>query len=138
MEGTGARIAIDKALSQAGASAGDYSVLNAHATSTPFGDPVEYNVLKDYFPEGSHLYGNKSQVGHLMGASGLAEVVLGAEAMTQGFVPANANLVKPFTEDGYFNLLSQVEEKEYTRLFKTSFGFGGRSAAVSVVDEREV
>lgn len=138
LDGTGARIAIDKALSQAGASAGDYNVLNAHATSTPFGDPVEYNVLKDYFPEGSHLYGNKSQVGHLMGASGLAEVVLGAEAMTQGFVPANANLVKPFTEDKYFNLLSQVEEKEYTRLFKTSFGFGGRSAAVSVVDEREV
>ena len=138
LEGTGARIAIDKALSQAGTSAGDYNVLNAHATSTPFGDPVEYNVLKDYFPEGSHLYGNKSQVGHLMGASGLAEVVLGAEAMKQGFVPANANLVKPFTEDGYFNLLSQIEEKEYTRLFKTSFGFGGRSAAVSVVDEREV
>ena len=138
LEGTGARIAIDKALSQAGTSAGDYSVLNAHATSTPFGDPVEYNVLKDYFPEGSHLYGNKSQVGHLMGASGLAEVVLGAEAMTQGFVPANANLVKPFTEDKYFNLLSQVEEKEYNRMFKTSFGFGGRSAAVSVVDEREV
>ena len=48
------------------------------------------------------------------------------------------NLVKPFTEDGYFNLLSQVEEKEYNRMFKTSFGFGGRSAAVSVVDEREV
>jgi len=138
LEGTGARIAIDKALSQAGTSAGDYNVLNAHATSTPFGDPVEYNVLKDYFPEGSHLYGNKSQVGHLMGASGLAEVVLGAEAMKQGFVPANANLVNPFTEDRHFNLLSKVEEKEYTRLFKTSFGFGGRSAAVSVVDEREV
>jgi 3-oxoacyl-[acyl-carrier-protein] synthase II len=96
------------------------------------GDPVEYNVLKDYFPEGSHLYGNKGQVGHLMGASGLAEVVLGAEAMTQGFVPANAGLVKPFTEDGHFNLLSQVIDKDYNNMFKTSFGFGGRSAAISV------
>tara|TARA_B100000902_G_C27318133_1_gene922593 strand:- start:19 stop:1233 length:1215 start_codon:yes stop_codon:yes gene_type:complete len=138
LEGTGARIAIDKALSQAGTSAGDYCVLNAHATSTPFGDPVEYNVLKDYFPEGSYLYGNKGQVGHLMGASGLAEVVLGAEAMTQGFVPANAGLEKPFTDDNYFNLLTQPQEESYTRMFKTSFGFGGRSAAVSVVDEREV
>ena len=138
LEGTGARIAIDKALSQAGASAGDYSVLNAHATSTPFGDPVEYNVLKDYFPEGSHLYGNKGQVGHLLGASGLAEVVLGAEAMVQGFVPANAGLENPFTQDGHFDLLTKPLEKEYIRMFKTSFGFGGRSAAVSVVDEREV
>ena len=62
-------------------------MLNAHATSTPFGDPVEYNVLKDYFPEQSHLYSNKGQVGHQMGASGLVEVVLGAEAMANGFVP---------------------------------------------------
>ena len=132
LEGTGARIAIDNVLKQSGKDASEYNVLNAHATSTPFGDPVEYNVLKDYFPEGSHLYGNKGQVGHLMGASGLAEVVLGAEAMTQGFVPANAGLVKPFTEDGHFDLLSQVIDKDYNNMFKTSFGFGGRSAAISV------
>ena len=132
LEGTGARIAIDNAIKQAGTSAQDYNVLNAHATSTPFGDPVEYNVLKDYFPEQSHLYSNKGQVGHQMGASGLVEVVLGAEAMANGFVPANAGLEKPFTEDGYFQLLSEVVEKDYNRMFKTSFGFGGRSAAVSV------
>jgi len=132
LEGTGARIAIDSALSQAGTTAGDYCVLNAHATSTPFGDPVEYAVLKDYFPELSYLYSNKGQVGHQMGASGLTETVLGAEAMINGFVPANAGLVKPFTEDGYFNLLTEVQQADYTRFFKTSFGFGGRSAAISV------
>lgn len=132
LEGTGARIAIDSALKQANTSPNDYCVLNAHATSTPFGDPVEYNVLKDYFPERSYLYSNKGQVGHLMGASGLIEVILGAEAMKQNFVPANAGLVDPFTDDNYFNLLNKVEEAEYTRFFKTSFGFGGRSAAVSV------
>ena len=68
-----------------------------------------------------------------MGASGLVEVVLGAEAMANGFVAANAGLEKPFTEDGYFQLLSEVVEKDYNRMFKTSFGFGGRSAAVSVL-----
>ena len=73
-----------------------------------------------------------------MGASGLAEVVLGAEAMVDGFVPANAGLEKPFTDDNYFNLLTQPTEESYTRMFKTSFGFGGRSAAVSIVDEREI
>ena len=138
LEGTGARIAIDNALSQAGTSADDYTVLNAHATSTPFGDPVEYNVLKDYFPQKSYLYSNKGQVGHLMGASGLAEIILGAEAMIDGFIPANAGLEKPFTDDNYFKLSNQINEEKYTRFFKTSFGFGGRSAAVSVVDEREV
>jgi len=132
LEGTGARIAIDSVLKQTGKTPSDYPVLNAHATSTPFGDPVEYNVLKDYFAEGSHLYSNKGQVGHLMGASGLAEVVLGAEAMINDFVPANAGLEKPFTQDGHFNLPSSIVEKEYNSFFKTSFGFGGRSAAISV------
>ena len=73
-----------------------------------------------------------------MGASGLTETVLGAEAMINGFVPANAGLEKPFTDDGYFNLLTEVKEEEYNRFFKTSFGFGGRSAAISVVHERKV
>ena len=132
LEGTGARIAIDTALKQAGTSADQYTVLNAHATSTPFGDPVEYNVLKDYFPQKSYLYSNKGQVGHLMGASGLAEIILGAEAMTNGFVPANAGLEDPFTDDDHFVLSNKPVDAEYNRFFKTSFGFGGRSAAVSV------
>lgn len=132
LNGTGARIAIDAALSQSGADKSEYTVLNAHATSTPFGDPVEYNVLKDYFAEGSYLYSNKGQIGHLMGASGLAEVVLGAEAMCNNFVPANAGLVEPFTDDTHFVLNNKVIEKSYNRFLKTSFGFGGRSAAVSI------
>ena len=37
----------------------------------------------------------KDKWAYLMGASGLAEVVLGAEAMVQGFVPANARLENP-------------------------------------------
>ena len=132
LEGTGARIAIDTALKQAGTSADQYTVLNAHATSTPFGDPVEYNVLKDYFPQTSYLYSNKGQVGHLMGASGLAEMILGAEAMIDGFVPANAGLEDPFTDDDHFVLSNKPVDAEYNRFFKTSFGCGGRSAAVSV------
>ena len=132
LNGTGARAAINKVFDQAGTTAKDYTVLNAHATSTPFGDPVEYNVLKDYFPNGSYLYGNKGQIGHMMGASGLAEIVLGAEAMTSDFVPANAGLVDPFTDDGYFKLSNKVVNKNYNRFLKTSFGFGGRSSAVSI------
>lgn len=132
LNGTGARIAIDSALKQAGTTPDDYVVLNAHATSTPFGDPVEYNVLKDYFSESSYLYSNKGQIGHMMGASGLAEIVLGAEAMADGFVPANAGLLEPFTDDKHFVLNTQIVKKQYNRFFKTSFGFGGRSAAVSI------
>lgn len=129
--GTGARIAIDKAMKQSDTQPSDYKVFNAHATSTPTGDPIEYDVLKDIFP-GGFLYSNKGQLGHMMGASGLTELVLGAEAMTRGFIPGNAGLITPFTDDNYFTLNDTIVTGEYDRFMKTSFGFGGRASAVSV------
>ncbi|MDA8940530.1 hypothetical protein N9H34_00205 [bacterium] len=129
--GTGARIAIEKAMKQADTQPRDYKVFNAHATSTPTGDPIEYDVLKDIFL-GGFLYSNKGQLGHMMGASGLTELVLGAEAMRRGFIPGNAGLKTPFTDDKYFTLKEKTVTGEYHRFMKTSFGFGGRAAAVSV------
>ena len=129
--GTGARLAIDKAMKQADTQPSDYKVFNAHATSTPTGDPIEYDVLKDIFP-GGFLYSNKGQLGHMMGASGLTELVLGAEAMTRGFIPGNAGLKTPFTDDTHFTLKDTTVTGQYDRFMKTSFGFGGRAAAVSV------
>ena len=129
--GTGARLAIDKAMKQSDTQPSDYKVFNAHATSTPTGDPIEYDVLKDIFP-GGFLYSNKGQLGHMMGASGLTELVLGAEAMTNGFIPGNAGLKTPFTDDKYFTLSHKIITGEYDRVMKTSFGFGGRASAVSV------
>jgi 3-oxoacyl-[acyl-carrier-protein] synthase II len=129
--GTGGKIAIEQAMRQAGTAGADYTVFNAHATGTDVGDPIEYNVLKQYFPSGK-LYSNKGQVGHMMGASCLGELVFGAEAMIQNWVPGNAGLETPFTDDTHFDLTRQPVELEYNRFMKTSFGFGGRSSAVSV------
>jgi len=130
-EGTGGNIAIKQAMEQAGTIGVDYSVFNAHATGTDVGDPIEYNVLKKYFPRGK-LYSNKGQIGHMMGASCMAELVLGAEAMCAGWVPGNAGLVTAFTDDEHFELPRDAQDHEYSRMMKTSFGFGGRSSAVSV------
>ncbi len=129
--GTGARIAIKKAMEQANTQPNDYKVFNAHATSTPTGDPIEYDVLKDIF-SGGLLYSNKGQIGHMMGASGLTELVLGAESMSRGFIPGNAGLETPFTNDKHFTLNKKIVTGRYNRFLKTSFGFGGRAAAVSV------
>src|SRR5690606_16059233 len=45
-EGAGAARAVQAALAQAGASPDEVSHINAHATSTPVGDPNEYEALK--------------------------------------------------------------------------------------------
>ena len=127
--GTGGKIAIKQALAQAGTEYRDYDIFNLHATGTPVGDPIEVNVLGSFFNKGT-LYSNKGQIGHMMGASGLAELILGAEAMTQGWIPGNAGLVEPL--ETHFDFTFDPVEKDYNRFLKTSFGFGGRSAAMSV------
>jgi 3-oxoacyl-[acyl-carrier-protein] synthase II len=128
--GTGGKIAIAQAMNQAGTTTEDYEIFNLHATGTPVGDPIEIDVLKGYFNSGT-LYSNKGQIGHMMGASGLAEVILGAEAMTQGWIPGNGGLVEPLGDE-HFDFTFGPEERNYNRFLKTSFGFGGRSAAMSV------
>src|SRR5690606_41826975 len=50
-EGAGAARAVEAALAQAGATADEVSHINAHATSTPVGDPNEYEALKRVFGE---------------------------------------------------------------------------------------
>jgi len=131
-KGTGGRMAIEDAMQKAGTTVDDYNVLNAHATGTQVGDPVEFDVLKEFFNKDSWLYSNKGQVGHMMGASCLIELVLGAEAMTQNIIPGNAGLVEPFDQSHFAFTFDAKKHFEYNRLMKTSFGFGGRSAAVSV------
>lgn len=131
-EGTGGKIAIEQAMTQAGTTGEDYTVFNAHATGTDVGDPIEYNVLKQYFP-GGKLYSNKGQVGHMMGASCLGELVFGAETMREGWVPGNAGLTQPFTDETHFEFTREPHQYDYNRMMKTSFGFGGRSSAVSVL-----
>ena len=131
-KGTGGRMAIEEAMEKAGTTVDDYNVINAHATGTPVGDPVEFNVLKEYFSKDTWLYSNKGQVGHMMGASCLIELVLGAEAMTQDVVPGNAGLVEPFDTTHFSFTFDTKKHFQYDKLMKTSFGFGGRSSAVSV------
>ena len=89
-------------------------------------------TTKEFFNKDSWLYSNKGQVGHMMGASCLIELVLGAESMAQDIIPGNAGLVEPFDQSHFAFTFDAKKHFKYNRLMKTSFGFGGRSAAVSV------
>ena len=51
--------------------------------------------------------------------------------MTQGWIPGNGGLIEPLGDE-HFDFTFGPEERNYNRFLKTSFGFGGRSAAMSV------
>ena len=90
--------AMRTALGDARVDASAVAYLNAHATGTPTGDPVEVEAIKRVF--GSHsrtltVSSTKSMHGHLVGASGAIEGAITALALNEGRIPPTAHLTAP-------------------------------------------
>ena len=76
----------------------DIDYINAHGTSTPLGDQAETTAIKTVFKEHAHkvsISSTKSQLGHLLGASGGVELILCLLAIRDGVIPPTINLDTP-------------------------------------------
>ncbi len=125
--GVGARTCVQGALDKAGITANDVDFINAHATSTPIGDDIEFNAMKALTP-GRVMVGNKGQIGHTMSQSGIVETIYTLIGMQEGRQPGNANLVNPL---GVGMILpTEAVELDVKYAVKNSFGFGGRNASM--------
>jgi 3-oxoacyl-(acyl-carrier-protein) synthase len=118
---------IDRAMKQSGLSLNDISFFNAHATSTPIGDDIEFDAFSKKFADiDIPIVGLKGYFGHTMSASGLLETAYGIEAVKNGFVHPNRDLTDPLSDDP--RLITSVKNLHSKVFMKASFGFGGRSA----------
>ncbi|MCQ2000469.1 beta-ketoacyl-ACP synthase II [Arthrobacter zhaoxinii] len=138
-EGLGATRALKGALLDAQAQAEDVVHVNAHATSTPVGDKPEYTALKAALGtalDGVAVSATKSQMGHLLGASGAVEAVLTALAVYERQAPATINLENQDPEIPLDVVTSsrQLRGGDIVAL-SNSFGFGGHNA-VAVLRSR--
>ena len=84
-DGAGAATAMRRALEDAQLNPEDVGYINAHGTSTPLGDQAETLAIKSVF--GPHSYklpisSTKSQLGHLLGASGGVELAVSYTHLT--------------------------------------------------------
>jgi 3-oxoacyl-(acyl-carrier-protein) synthase len=134
-EGTGAARAVRMALEAAGRSADDVTHINAHATSTPVGDPNEYVALKSVFGDRIDdipVSATKASTGHLLGGTGALEAIFTVLALRDRVAPPTINITEqdpavPFRLSG-----SPVQLGDGTQLaISNSFGFGGHNAVVA-------
>jgi 3-oxoacyl-[acyl-carrier-protein] synthase II len=134
--GAGAVRAIRRALEKAGLSVDDVEMVNAHATSTPEGDPRELEAIKTLFGERAgdiSVTANKSMLGHTLGAAGAIEAISTIMTIRTGLVPPTINLENPDPISEGLDLTPNVVRRRAIDVaVSNSFGFGGQNSALVI------
>lgn len=134
-EGRGAALAMKGALRSAGIEPTAVGYVNAHATSTDVGDPMETQAIKQVF--GEHAYklavsSTKSMHGHLLGAAGAIEAIITVLALRDQVLPPTINLENPDEGcdlDYIPNVARKVDGVEIA--ISNNFGFGGTNVSMA-------
>jgi 3-oxoacyl-[acyl-carrier-protein] synthase II len=132
--GSGAVLALRRALADAHLEPGDIDYVNAHGTGTAQNDPPELAALVSVFGERAAtlpISSTKAMLGHALGASGAAEVIACALSLREGFLPPTIGLRQPI--DGYegFDFVPEPRERVSLRnVLSSAFAFGGNNVVV--------
>ena len=130
----GSKHAMRMALKNGGINPEDIGYINAHGTSTPAGDILEVNAVKDVFgPYATKvsMSSTKSSIGHLLGAAGAVEAIICLKALQEGILPPTLNLEDPIEGAEDMDLVAlKAKERKVTAVMSNSFGFGGTNASV--------
>ncbi len=107
--------------------------INAHGTSTKYGDELESYAIKSVF--GDHAYkvaisSTKSMMGHLLGAAGGVEAIVSVLSISKEIVPPTINLDNPDPECDLDYVPYKARKMTVNYALSNSFGFGGTNACL--------
>ena len=114
---------------------GEVGYINAHGTSTPLGDQAETTAIKTVFKEHARklsVSSTKSQLGHLLGASGGVELIFCVLALRDGVIPPTINYDTPDPHCDLDYTPNQARQRKVTVAMSNSFGFGGHNGSLIV------
>ena len=134
-DGVGAAYAMRQSLEDAQVNPDGIDYINTHGTSTPLGDEAETKAMKTVFGEHAYKVGissTKSQLGHLLGASGGVELVLCLLAMRDGVIPPTINYETPDPACDLDYTPNQARPRDLSAMMSNSFGFGGHNGSLVV------
>ncbi|MFI5301270.1 MAG: beta-ketoacyl-ACP synthase II, partial [Polyangiales bacterium] len=108
--------------------------VNAHATSTPAGDPQEAHAMRTLLgadPGKVMISSTKSSMGHLLGASGAVEAAICAMAIRHEVIPPTLHLTDPDPSVAGLDLVpNEARRARVDHTLSNSFGFGGTNASL--------
>jgi 3-oxoacyl-[acyl-carrier-protein] synthase II len=104
-------------------------------TSTGLGDLAETKAMKTVF--GPHarkiqISSTKSELGHLLGASGGVELIISALAIERSVLPPTINLDNPDEGCDLDYIPHVARETRVDHVMSNSFGFGGHNASLLI------
>ncbi|MDR0367185.1 MAG: beta-ketoacyl-ACP synthase II [Rickettsiales bacterium] len=133
-DGLGAERAMRLALGNAGVEASAVDYVNAHGTSTPLGDMLEFGAISRVFADSLDrvsISSTKSAVGHLLGAAGAVEAIYSALAIRDNVAPPTLNLDDPEDDVAGVDLVPfKARARDIDIALSNSFGFGGTNACI--------
>jgi len=129
----GAVFAMRRALASTGLGPPDIDYINAHATSTPLGDPAESIAIEKVFGEDARrvaVSSTKSMHGHLLGAAGAIEGIAAVLAVARDIVPPTINLEHPDPACRLDYVPNVARKMTVRAAMSNAFGFGGHNTVL--------
>lgn len=134
-EARGACQALRAAIADAGLTIYDIDYISTHGTSTSENDSIETLAIKTVFGEQAKKVpcsSPKSQMGHLIGATGCAELITCVMAILEQTLPPTMNLNDPDPALDLDYVPNVPRKAKVNVALNESFGFGGQNNVVII------
>ena len=137
-DGAPAIATVREALADAGLDEDGIDYINAHGTSTPENDKMEYLTMSTVFGDklkSIPVSSNKSMIGHTLTAAGAIEAVFSLMTIATGTLPPTINYEIPDPAIDLDVVPNVKRDKPVASVISNSFGFGGQNACLVMTAE---
>jgi len=135
-DGTGAYLAMQKALDDANLQTTDIDYINAHGTGTDNNDLSEGTAIMRLFGNNvPPVSSTKMYTGHTTSAAGGVEAVISILALLNNFTPANLNFRNKIEELSFEPVHEGNMKRVLRHVLNNSFGFGGNNSCIVFSEE---
>jgi len=130
-DGTGATLAMGKALAMSALLPSDISYINVHGTGTANNDLSEGVAVQKIFGEKVPSFSStKSFTGHTLGAAGAIEAVISLLSINHHCIFPNLRWSTPMKELYIRPVTSLIRDVAVEHVISNSFGFGGNNSSL--------